>query len=173
MKYTITKDFGCFDITATANVDVPEGTSEFVNECIRKGLLYVLERAPSSAVEQKVFAPMLEWEENEKGTAYKRPAGFQRNSVPYSVDTAKLIEAAYNNSPGKMKVDNASVDVKFTVVSIAEHEVDGGASRKMATEMEQKLDAGMELALGITATDDTNARVEKCHKFLATLRKKK
>lgn len=173
MKYTITKDFGCFDITATAEVEVPEGTSEFVHECIRKGLLYVLERAPSSAVEQKVFALMLGWEENEKGTAYKRPAGFQRNSVPFSTDTAELIRKAYNTSPGKMKVEDESVEVPFTVVGIVEHEVDGGTSRKMATEMAGKLDAGMKLALGVKDDDNADAVIEKCHKFLASLRKKK
>lgn len=173
MKYNITKLFGNFDVTATAVVETPEGTSELVHECIRKGLLYVLERTPSSAVEQKVFAPLLGWEMNEAGTSYKRPAGWERSSVPYSTELAESIRKAYNSSPGKMKVGDESVEIMFTVLAIIENESDGGASRKMATEMAGKLDAGMKLALGVK-DDDTEAQVvEKCHTFLASLRAKK
>lgn len=171
MKYTILKPFGQFDVTATAEVNVPETASQFVHECIRKGLLYVMERTPSTAVEQKVFAPMLGWELNESGTSYKRPQGWERGSVPFDNVTADEIAAAYNTSPGKLKVGDTSVEVKFTVVDITESE-DGTQARKMATEMEAKLDKGMEMALGITGGDDLNARISKCHKFLAGLRAK-
>ncbi len=171
MKYTILKPFGQFDVVATANVEVPEGASELVHECIRKGLLYILERTPSTAVEQKVFAIRNGWELNDSGTSYKRPQGWERGSEAYSEEVADEIREAYNTTPGKMKVGDTSVEVKFTVVDITESE-DGTQARKMATEMEAKLDKGMEMALGIVDTDDLNARISKCHKFLAGLRAK-
>lgn len=172
MKITITKDFGNFDVTAFAEVQIDSATP-LVEELVGKGLLYVFERTPSTAVEQKVFAPMLGWEMGERGTSYKRPEGFKRNSVPYSKELGEDIAAAYNTSPGKIKVGGTDYSVKFTVTNITEHESGGDTSRKMATEMEGKLDAGMRLALGIKEDDSYDVRVEKCHKFLASLRKKK
>lgn len=173
MKVQITKTFGNFNVVASAEVPEVNAVGEIGQELITVGLLYIFERNPSTAVEQKVFAPMLDWKLNEKGTTYKRPAGFNRNSVTFTTTLAQEIKAAYESSPGKLKVGDDVVDVKFTVESITEHESGGDASCKMATEMEAKLDAGMKLALGIKDTDGYDQRIEKCHKFLSSLRSKR
>lgn len=173
MKVQITKTFGNFNVVASAQVDVPEISTPLVKELVGVGLLYIFERNPSTQVEQEVFAPMLGWELNEKGTSYKRPTGFNRNSVAYSKELSGQIKVAYESNPGKLKVGEDTYKVTFTVESITEHESGGDVSRKMATEMEAKLDAGMELALGIKEDDSYDVRVEKCHKFLSSLRSKR
>jgi hypothetical protein len=131
MKLTIEKQFGNFMVTAAATVALPEGVDSTVKELTREGLLHIFERAPSSAVEQEVFGPLLGWEKTSRGS-YKRPSDFKRNSEPFSQTVAERIKSAYETTPGK--VDGK--EVVFEVVSIVEYEgAEKEAGRKNARKM--------------------------------------
>lgn len=111
-KITITKNFGNFDVTATTEV-----TAVQIEALISLGALYIFERQPSSGVEQKVFGPRLGWSKGQRGTSFKRPAEFKRNSMPYSKELGESIAQAYDSTPGKL----GDTELTFTVASIVEH----------------------------------------------------
>ncbi len=119
MKVNITKTFGQFAVAASTEISDAQA-----QKLIALGALYIFERQPSSAVEQKVFGPMLDWEQTERGT-YKRPAKFERGSVAYAKDVAEDIKATYNATPGKLGDGD---EIKFNVTSITQHEIGEGAS---------------------------------------------
>jgi len=114
MKLQITKTFGNFHVTATC-----EPSEAQVKDLASLGALYLFERTPSTQVEQQVFAPMLGWSKGERGTSYKRPADFKRNSVPFTDDVAEEIKHVYETTDGKIGEGNA---VSFNVTSVVKHE---------------------------------------------------
>jgi hypothetical protein len=111
-KITIKKTWGKFDVVASVNV-----TDEQREVAQALGFLYLFERQPSQAIEQKVLAPMQGWQKGKRGTSYQRPKDWTRSSVPYSKDMAEKFKTTFEATPAKLGADV----IKFTVESIVEH----------------------------------------------------
>jgi len=113
MKINISKTFGQFAVSASC-----EANEAQVAKLIELGALYIFERQPSSAVEQKVFGPMLGWDRTERGT-YKRPAKFERGSVDYTDAIATDIKSTYEATKGKL---GDGLEISFAVSNVVKHE---------------------------------------------------
>lgn len=128
MKLTIEKQFGVYNVTATTEVADAD-----VASLAKLGALYLFERQPSGAVEQKVIAPTEGWEVNKRGTGYVRPKDFTRNSWAFSPERAEKVKKAFEESPAKL---DETREIVFEVVSITEYEgAEKEAQRKKATAM--------------------------------------
>lgn len=121
---TISKQFGQFDLVLRA--EIADGQKE---KLVELGLLYLVERTPSSQAEQKVFAPLCRWQKTDNGKSYKRPKGFERNSVEYTEEIAKQVRAAYESTPAKLGKGETAEEIQLEVVSIVKYE--GGEASPM------------------------------------------
>lgn len=117
----VTKQWGQFNVTVESFVP-----DSLVGELVNLGFLHLVERSPSSAVEQTVIAPLQGWEKNKKGQGYKRPASFKRTDVEYSEDLAAKIKTAFEDAGCKVDAANS---LKLKVVSITKYE--GGEASPM------------------------------------------
>lgn len=159
MKITVTWTFGNFIVSAAADIVLNEPVSPLTKAIIEKGFLQLLQRVPASNAEKALAG------------YEKRPAGFKRDSIPYSEENALALSDAFGTT---VEVEEG-VNLPFAITDVKENEGgESATSRKMATEMWAKV-AGtpMEKALGLTGDDITDEEgIEACHKFLAGLRAK-
>lgn len=157
--------FGNFLVTAATTVETAEPVGKLMGALAHKGFLQLLQRVPASNAEKAL-------------AGYdKRPAGFKRDSIPYTEDNALALAEAFGTSvevePADKEKGIAAVVLPFSITDVQEHVgSEGGASRKMATEMAERLTAPMYVALGIAEDADEATKIEACHRFLAALRAK-
>lgn len=156
MKINITKPFGCFHVSASCEV-----SEEQRDQLATLGALYLFERAPSTAVEQKVFGPMLGWEQTESGS-YKRPAKFERNSVAFTQDLAAKVKAAYERTPGKLGKGEEQEAIDFTITAIVENEQGEASAMVRATLFvdsllgDEESEKGLRMVLGLQGLEDAD-----------------
>lgn len=160
MKITVQWTFGNFSITAAAEMPFGEPVSPLTKAICEKGFLQLLQRVPASNAEKALAG------------YEKRPAGFKRDSIPYSEENALKLSDAFGTT---VEVEEG-VQLPFAITDVVEHEgSEGGQSRKMATEMAEKVkdNPAMLGVLGVKAGATEAEIVEACHVFLGGLRKKK
>lgn len=168
MNINISKVFGQFAVNAQAWIP-----DEQIQKLVELGALYLFERQPSTAVEQKVFGPLLGWELTKGGKSYKRPTGFNRNKVEFSADLAAKVQAAYEATPAKI---DSTTSLPFKITSIVQHVVEETNTRKMAEAFITQALAGpakesLNVMLGLTPTATYADQVEKAHQMFFAKKK--
>jgi len=93
----INKTFGNFEITSLVAFEGEQTLEAAGRELASLGALYLFERSVSSNAEAQVFGNLLGWEKNKK-EGFKRPAGFNRSSVDYSVSIAESLKFEFTTS---------------------------------------------------------------------------
>ena len=132
----ITKTFGNFEVSAVVEFD-GEQTLEATGYALAQlGALYVFERSVSSNAEAQVFGTHLGWAFNKK-YGRKRPAGFQRSSVPFSAELAEQLVEAFTTSVSLP----ATEGVRFSGVQVTENAGASPADTKELLEFVKQFNA--------------------------------
>lgn len=163
----ITKTFGSFQIEAEVEFNGLQSLEAVGYELASLGALYLFERSVSSNAEAKVFGELLEWEKNKTG-GRKRPAGFNRSSVPYDGVVSENLRLAFTTSvelPSGQRV-------RFHKISVCENVPNSPADTKELLDLvkefyalEAEKQAIVASKFGIT-TMDRESITEGCRLFL-------
>ena len=165
----ISKTFGNYEVSAKVEFDGLQTLEAAGRELASLGALYLFERSVSSNAEAKVFGFILGWELNKSG-GRKRPAGFNRSSVPYSTSIADSLKLAFTTSV----ILPSSEMVKFHGVSVTENAGSSPADTKELLEFVKGFNAlplakkiEVSVKLGIEDHDDADEVKQKCQAHIA------
>lgn len=168
----INKTFGNYDVSANVEFDGLQTLEAAATELAQLGALYLFERSVSSNAESKVFGFILGWELTKSG-GRKRPAGFNRSSVPYSASIAESLKLAFTTS---VSLPSGEV-VRFYGIEVIENAGSSPADTKELAEFVKGFNA-LPLAKKIEVSakldiDDHEDAAEVKQKCQAHIAKKK